>query len=65
MTASPPSMHLGMLADFEELKMILAGIFFHAGWSIYAGQYISGSLKKKSLSFPHEVKNILLLFKAC
>ena len=65
MTASPPSKHVGMLVDFEELKMILAGMFLHAGCSIYAGQHILGTLKYCHFSFPHKAKNVLLLFKAC
>lgn len=52
-----------MLVDSEELKMILAGMFVHAGCSIYAGQYILGTLKKMSFSFPHKVKNAMLVFK--
>lgn len=52
MTASLPWKQVGMLVDSEELKMILAGMFVHAGCSIYAGQYILGTLKKNVIFFP-------------
>lgn len=49
-TVSPPLKHVDMVVDFDELKMILAGMFLHAGHSIYAGQYNLG--KKKSHFLP-------------
>lgn len=61
-TVSPPLKHVDMVVDFDELKMILAGMFLHADHSIYAGQYNLG--KKNVIFFFHRVKNVLLLFKA-
>lgn len=53
-TVSPPLKHVDMVVDFDELKMILAGMFLHAGHSIYAGQYNLG--KKMSFSSSIELK---------
>lgn len=59
-TVSSPLKPIDMVVD--ELKTILAGMFLHAGLSIYAGQYNLG--KKMSFSSFCRVKNVLLLFKA-
>lgn len=53
-TVSPPLKHVDMVVDFDELKMILAGMFLHAGHNIYAGQYNLG--KKMSFSSSIELK---------